>query len=129
MVPQSEYDPIRTRISGCARDEGMVGSWPGRQSRIYGRQTLIVSVRRLIASRYFSAVRSMISRGSDGGGGALFQLWACSQSRTNCLSKLGGEAPGRYWSSGQKPDESRVTTSSASRTRPLASRPQPHYVS
>jgi len=53
------------------------------------------------ASRYLAAVLAMISAGNSGGGGALFHGCASSQSRTNCLSKLGGETPTRYSASGQ----------------------------
>jgi len=53
---------------------------------------------RCSASRYFSAVFAITSVGSRGAGGVLFQGFpstcACSsQSRRNCLSKLGGFWP------------------------------------
>lgn len=49
--------------------------------------------RRVSASRYLSAVFCATSSGSDGAGGCLFQPVDSSQSRTNCLSKLGGFRP------------------------------------
>src|SRR6266850_7833777 len=70
------------------------------------------------ASRYLSAVRAITSAGRSGGGGVLFQGCCSSQSRTNCLSKLGGDWPTRYESAGQKRDESGVSTSSIRRSRP-----------
>ena len=63
------------------------------------------SVSRASASRYLAAVFSITSGGSLGGGGALFHGWVSSQSRTNCLSKLGGLRPAAnaasYSSAGQ----------------------------
>ena len=43
----------------------------------------------------YGGVLYVTSAGSDGAGGCLFQPLAVSQSRTNCLSKAGGDAPGR----------------------------------
>jgi len=51
------------------------------------------AVRRVSASRYLSAVRCATSAGTAGAGGCLFQPVDSSQSRTNCLSKLGGFLP------------------------------------
>jgi len=51
-------------------------------------------LRRRNASRYFSTVLATTSGGSSGPGDFLFQPLASSQSRTYCLSKLGGLAPG-----------------------------------
>ena len=47
------------------------------------------------ASRYFAAVFSTTSGGKAGGGLVLSQPVVSSQSRTNCLSNDGGDAPGR----------------------------------
>jgi hypothetical protein len=46
------------------------------------------------------------------GAGGAFHFCASSQSRTNCLSKLGGLLPGRYCAAGQKREESGVSASS-----------------
>src|SRR4030067_398627 len=62
-------------------------------------------------------------------GPSSLQPAAPSQSRTYCLSKLGGLAPGRYWSAGQKRDESGVSTSSMSVSVPCSSRPNSNLVS
>ncbi len=51
------------------------------------------TVRRVSASRYLSAVFCATSAGTAGAGGCLFQPVDSSQSRTNCLSKLGGFWP------------------------------------
>src|SRR3989338_435514 len=51
------------------------------------------AVRRVRASRYLSAVFCATSAGTAGAGGSLFQPVDSSQSRTNCLSKLGGFLP------------------------------------
>ena len=59
-----------------------------RDSQVVGE------VNRVSASRYFSAVFATMSVGSSGAGGCLSQPQFSSQSRTNCLSKLGGLPPG-----------------------------------
>ena len=76
---------------------------------------------------YFWLVRSMMSCGKRGGVPCLSQL-AVSQSRTNCLSKLGWSLPASYSSPGQKRDESGVSTSSA-RTILPSMRPNSNFVS
>lgn len=61
---------------------------PGRER---SRRDQAVSLVR--ASRYLSAVFWATSAGTAGAGGSLFQPVDSSQSRTNCLSKLGGFLP------------------------------------
>src|SRR3989338_10563915 len=71
-------------------------------------------VRRCCASQYLAAVFCCTSSGMRGAGGCLSQPEDSSQSRTNCLSKLGGLLPTRYWPAGQKREESGVSASSRS---------------
>src|SRR3546814_3950491 len=66
----------------------------------------VQEVRRVSASRYFSAVFFSTSAGALGAGGVLSHDWVSSQSRTNCLSNDGGLMPSRYSAAGQKRDES-----------------------
>ena len=68
---------------------GQVEYSPGWRSE---SQLFPVSI--LTASRYLAEVLRMMSSGRMGAGGCLFQPEASSQSRTNCLSKLGGLTPG-----------------------------------
>src|SRR5574340_91406 len=86
-------------------------------------------VRRCAASWYLSAVFCSTSCGICGAGGFLFQPEASSQSRTNCLSKLGGLLPTRYWSAGQKREESGVSASSIRYSLPTSSTPNSNLVS
>src|SRR5512135_1369374 len=86
-------------------------------------------IRRCCASRYLSAVFCNTSAGMRGAGGCLFQPEDSSQSRTNCLSKLGGLLPTLYWAAGQKRDESGVSASSIRYSVPAASTPNSNLVS
>src|SRR3569623_1156499 len=104
------------------RDGGVV---PERYPEIAGVQ----ASSRVITSRYFSLVLATISSGSTGPGACLFQPLPSSLSRTNCLSKLGGLLPGRYWSAGQKRDESGVSASSIHTRLPASSSPNSNLVS
>src|SRR5512135_1669751 len=81
------------------------------------------------ASRYLSAVFCSTSAGICGAGGCLFQPEDSSQSRTNCLSKLGGLLPTLYWAAGQKRDESGVSASSIRYSLPALSVPNSNLVS
>src|SRR5512135_2859293 len=86
-------------------------------------------VRSRCASRYLSAVFCKTSAGTWGAGGCLFQPLDSSQSRTNCLSKLGGLLPTLYWSAGQKREESGVSASSIRYSLPALSTPNSNLVS
>src|SRR3989338_5387092 len=86
-------------------------------------------VRRCCASRYLLAVFCRTSSGMRGAGGCLFQPEDSSQSRTNCLSKLGGLLPTRYWSAGQKREESGVSASSIRYSLPDSATPKSNLVS
>src|SRR5665647_964663 len=80
-------------------------------------------------SRYLSAVFFSTSPGMSGAGAFLFQPEDSSQSRTNCLSKLGGLLPTRYSSAGQKREESGVSASSIRYILPASSTPNSNLVS
>lgn len=63
------------------------------QDQLLARPGSFQQVSRVSASRYLSAVFCATSAGTAGAGGSLFQPVDSSQSRTNCLSKLGGLVP------------------------------------
>src|SRR6185295_6857345 len=90
---------------------------------------VVHAVRSLSASSYFSPVLRNTSTGREGAGGFLFHLCASSQSRTNCLSNDGGLEPTRYWSRGQKREESGVRASSIRYSFPALSWPNSNFVS
>ncbi len=70
----------------------------------------VCPVSRSYASTYRERVRSTTSAGSSGGASTPFRSHPdagdVSQSRTNCLSKLGWARPGSQVSAGQNRDES-----------------------
>ena len=70
-----------------------------------------------------------MSSGSVGAGGLWLKATLSSQSRTNCLSRLGGLAPVLYSAAGQKREESGVRTSSPRTSVPFASVPNSNFVS
>ena len=81
-----------------------------RSTLLYTRRNSCLAT--FVGLNVLSLVFSITSAGKCGGLPWRSQL-AVSQSRTNCLSKLGWSLPASYSSPGQKRDESGVSTSSA----------------